>query len=316
MSEIVGYFAARTFTFPQIPGPLSFDVYLRLGPNKYTKVFSRGTALEADRLQTYILKGTQHFYIQNVDRLAFLNETVQILNSCRKSNLMAREESQQVLDELAEQTLTEIFQRHIFDKKTEFLTRTVVDTYVDIATQNTHVLPQLLALARKKPTLYKHMIMSSIFATLLAKAHDAKDNKLMLHCGYAAFVHDIGLANVAVLKDEHSMSLSSIEFAEIKRHPAKGVELLSQAPNVPDEVKTAVLQHHEGYDGLGYPKGLNKNMISLPARIVRIAEEFSSLIAGTEGSYPLPPSLAIHALARNPQTDPNLVNIFKQMLKL
>lgn len=316
MTENAGYFAVRTFTFPKIHGQLQFDVFLRLGPNKYTKVFSRGTQMEKARLDSYIQKGTKYFYLQHPDRLPFLSESLLLLQAARRAGKLQSEETLQILDEIAEQSLFHVFQRNSFDQQTQILVRNVVDTYIEIALRNVQVFPALLKMARTKPSTLRHLIMTSIFSTLLARAIEPENTQLILHSSYSGLVHDIGLSQLNIAKDEHSMTLSPQEQIELRRHPKLGADLLSVTSGVPQEVKTAVLQHHEGFDGSGYPHRLEKDQISLPGRIVRLTEEFASLMSGSEGSHPLPPRLASLALAKNPQIDPNLLNIFNSLLKL
>jgi putative nucleotidyltransferase with HDIG domain len=316
MMENIGYFAVHTFTFPKIHGPLQFDVFLRLGPNKYTKVFSRGTQMEKERLETYILKGTKYFYLQHPDRMPFLAETLRLLQEARSTGELHSEDTLQILDELTEQSLFHVFQRNSFDQQTQILVRNVVDTYIEISLRNAQVFPALLKMARSKPSTLRHLIMTSIFSTLLARAVDPENTSLILHSSYAGLMHDIGLSQLHIEKDEHSMTLTPQEQLEIRKHPKLGADLLSTTSGVPQEVKTAVLQHHEGFDGSGYPHRLAKDQISLPARIVRLTDEFTSLITGSEGSHPLPPRLASFALAKNTQIDQNLLKVFNTLLKL
>jgi HD-GYP domain-containing protein (c-di-GMP phosphodiesterase class II) len=312
------FFAARTFSFSHMMGPLAFDVYLRLGTDKFTKVFSRGLPIENDRLQSYIMKGTEFLYIRGDERTHFLTESMSVLQQLQFERAFDKPDTQQIIDELAENSLQEVFTKKTFDNHTQYLVHTVVDSYVDIAAHQVHVFPALLKLAKKKPTLVKHMIMTSIFSTLLAKACDPRNRELMFVAGYSGFVHDIGLAVIKHTKDESSFDLSPQERRDIEKHPAKGAELLSFAANVSDKVEQAVLQHHEGYDGTGYPRGLRKDQITIAARIVHLAEKFTTLLSGHgfSSTGPLNPLQAVQILSKDGKIDPNLLNIFIKLLKL
>jgi putative nucleotidyltransferase with HDIG domain len=87
----------------------------------------------------------------------------------------------------------------------------------------------------------------------------------------AATVHDIGKIAVPAEILSKPTKLSEAEFAIIKRHSEAGVELLQPA-ELPDEVLTAVLQHHERLDGSGYPAGLADDDVSPFARILAVAD--------------------------------------------
>src|SRR5687767_11911933 len=92
----------------------------------------------------------------------------------------------------------------------------------------------------------------------------------------AALLHDIG--NMAV--PEHILAkpgkLTPEEFERVKIHPRVGADILRDVPfGAP--VAEFVLCHHERWDGLGYPSGLLGEAIPLGARILAIADVFSTL---------------------------------------
>ena len=92
----------------------------------------------------------------------------------------------------------------------------------------------------------------------------------------AALLHDIG--NLAV--PEHILSkpdrLTPEEFERIKIHPRVGAEILREVP-FGSPVGVLVLSHHERWDGLGYPSGLRGEAIPIGARILAIADAYSTL---------------------------------------
>ncbi|UWG96568.1 diguanylate cyclase [Dehalobacter sp. DCM] len=87
----------------------------------------------------------------------------------------------------------------------------------------------------------------------------------------AGLMHDIGKmgVNEKILNKPHR--LTGEEWKEIKRHPEIGYRILSSA-NEFSEIAGYILEHHERWDGQGYPKGLKGDEISLQARIIAIAD--------------------------------------------
>ena len=97
----------------------------------------------------------------------------------------------------------------------------------------------------------------------------------------AAHLHDIGkLAQpTALIEDPRVMKeLSPAEQEQMRSHPAQAETILRQM-NAPlgEKMLDAIRQHHERFDGGGYPEGLKGNQISLMARIVQIADEYEAL---------------------------------------
>jgi putative two-component system response regulator len=114
-------------------------------------------------------------------------------------------------------------------------------------------------------------------SSLLAEAHGMSPVEVDL-IARAAPLHDlgkIGIPDQILLK---AGKLSVEEFEIMKRHSAIGAAILSggQSPLI-TMAEAIALSHHERWDGKGYPTGLAREAIPLPARIVAIADVFDAL---------------------------------------
>ena len=98
----------------------------------------------------------------------------------------------------------------------------------------------------------------------------------VLHLG--GLFHDIGKIGVPESILDNPGKLTDEEYAIIKRHPEKGVEILEPL-RAYHEMIPIVGQHHERFDGLGYPQGLRGGEISLGARILGVADVFDALFS-------------------------------------
>lgn len=87
--------------------------------------------------------------------------------------------------------------------------------------------------------------------------------------------------------------LSRDEKEAIKDHPGRAVDLLYNSGITDSAWLDAVFQHHENMDGSGYPTGLRGNEISLPARIMRVADLYAAKISGR---YYRPPRSSLFAM--------------------
>ncbi|MFB6356589.1 MAG: HD-GYP domain-containing protein [bacterium] len=101
---------------------------------------------------------------------------------------------------------------------------------------------------------------------------------LLEDLGMGAMLHDLGKQNVPndILKKPGKLSDS--EFETIKSHPEHGYEELKQFDielNAP--VKVPAFQHHEKFNGSGYPRGRSGKNIHLYGRITALADVFSAL---------------------------------------
>ena len=94
-----------------------------------------------------------------------------------------------------------------------------------------------------------------------------------------AHLHDVGkylIAKSILLKPG---PLDECERAAVSRHPLYGAQLLSNLSAVTDMVRRVVLYHHERWDGAGYPEGLQGPAIPPEARLISIADVYTSLRA-------------------------------------
>ncbi len=96
----------------------------------------------------------------------------------------------------------------------------------------------------------------------------------LLHRG--GLLHDIGKLGIPSSILDKPGRLSDEEFVLIRRHPSAGAEILGPIPNL-EKIIPIVSQHHERFDGKGYPSGLAGEAISLHARIVAVADVVDAL---------------------------------------
>lgn len=94
----------------------------------------------------------------------------------------------------------------------------------------------------------------------------------------AGLLHDLGKIGVPGYILEKRGTLTDEEWAIIKEHPGKGALILEPIPAFL-EVVPLVAQHHERFDGTGYPLSLAGADISLGARILAVADVFDALIS-------------------------------------
>ncbi|PKM61310.1 MAG: diguanylate cyclase [Firmicutes bacterium HGW-Firmicutes-4] len=92
----------------------------------------------------------------------------------------------------------------------------------------------------------------------------------------AGLIHDIGKMGIDEKILNKPGTLSDDEWKEIQRHPEIGYRILSSA-NEFSEMANCILEHHERWDGRGYPKGLKGEEISLQGRIVAVADSFDAM---------------------------------------
>jgi HD-GYP domain-containing protein (c-di-GMP phosphodiesterase class II)/HAMP domain-containing protein len=142
------------------------------------------------------------------------------------------------------------------------------------------------------------------------------DEKQLENIRYGGVLHDIGKIGINVNIIQKPGKLTKEEYSLIKHHPLIGERIIG-----PIEFLAGVLpiisQHHERYDGSGYPLGLNGSSMVVEARILGVADAYDAMITARPYRNPLPRSEAVAELRRcsGTQFDPIVVEHFLAILE-
>jgi len=90
-------------------------------------------------------------------------------------------------------------------------------------------------------------------------------------------LHDIGKLAIPLNVVNKPGHLTGEEFTAMKKHPKAGLEILEHRSSVNVLSLKIVIQHHENYDGSGYPYGIKGEEIHLFARIARIIDVYDAM---------------------------------------
>ncbi|MCK8825159.1 bifunctional diguanylate cyclase/phosphohydrolase [Fuchsiella alkaliacetigena] len=133
----------------------------------------------------------------------------------------------------------------------------------------------------------------------------------------AGMLHDIGKLELSENLLIKKGDINENEWQLIQQHPVRGVKML-QRMKLPyqTEITKAVAQHHERFDGSGYPKGLSGKEISLGGRILALADAFDAMQSFRPYNYALSKEEIIKELKdqRGKQFDPELTDLFLDYL--
>lgn len=166
------------------------------------------------------------------------------------------------------------------------------------------------------------------FVTLLSLAMGQKiglsDTHLKLLTLGCLFM-DIGITQLD-LPNYYTHKLEAKHQRELEKHPSLGVDILNEATaegvDLPEEVFTIILQHHEKFNGLGYPNQLkgrlskdNPTGIHILPSIVGLADKFANYFRSLKGKPMFRPIAAIKSVNRLVgDFDPDLLDLLNQMV--
>lgn len=100
--------------------------------------------------------------------------------------------------------------------------------------------------------------------------------KLANEIHYSAQMHDVGKIHTPPELLKKAGRLTDEEWVEVKKHTLYGVKILGGSPRL-ETARQIALNHHERWDGSGYPAGLKGDSIPLAARVVSICDVYDAL---------------------------------------
>jgi putative nucleotidyltransferase with HDIG domain len=123
-----------------------------------------------------------------------------------------------------------------------------------------------------------HSVNVAFYSMMLAKwlnLSAAEINDAIL----AGLLHDVGKMRIPGEILNKTAKLTADEFERMKKHTLYGYELVNNIKGLSEDIKNAVLLHHERMDGSGYPFGYQSNKLNRYTRIVAIADVFDAMTA-------------------------------------
>jgi putative two-component system response regulator len=208
------------------------------------------------------------------------------------------------------------------------------DDFISKPFQQAELLARIRSAFRMRQVIRRMEQAHSIVAAL-ANAVEAKDANLDNHCrrlayraarlaasvgitgqelegvAYGALLHDIGKIAVPEALLQKTGKLDESEREVLRRHPEIG-EQICRPLTASRAFAPIIRQHHERWDGQGYPDGMRGEAITLGARIVAITDAFEAIVFGRPYRAPRTQEEAFDELRRESshQFDPALVPLF------
>jgi hypothetical protein len=134
---------------------------------------------------------------------------------------------------------------------------------------------------------------------------------------HAAELHDVGIVGIPGNLLAKKRRLSAYETEMIRKHPFLGSKMLEGVPGM-DATCRAILEHHEHFDGSGYPYGLRGEDLSILARILSIAEFYDSGISARPHRGALPEEEVLKMVRGGTGTlfDPEVAQLFMRAMPI
>ncbi|WP_081757091.1 HD-GYP domain-containing protein [Gorillibacterium massiliense] len=185
--------------------------------------------------------------------------------------------------------LTEVLNSAVYSTK-ELYTQAAERGEIDVQTVDSVISPMmdqfrkqidiasiLLNISDNDDYTYRHSVQVGIISYYIAKwmGKNAEECALASKAGY---LHDIGKCKIPPEILNKQTPLTNDEFAEIRKHPIYGFDIINDSVGNP-HLSLPALQHHERFNGSGYPYGIKEQDMHPLSKIVAIADIYSACIS-------------------------------------
>ncbi|MDP3143465.1 MAG: HD domain-containing protein [Candidatus Omnitrophota bacterium] len=234
--------------------------------------------------------------------ISIKGEVLAVLNaSCKKNEQPFTSEDARFLKGVAAEAAVALNSAKLYDElqQSYLKTITVLASTIDA----------------KDPYTFRHSENVTKFTLAIAQEMNLPQAEID-NLRTAGLLHDIGKIAIRDGILSKPTKLTDEEFTEIKKHPAKGEEILSVIPFL-KKASFLVRHHHEWFDGRGYPDKLNGHQIELGARIIGVADSLDAMISDRPYRKALTLPEACAELTKNSGTqfDPEIVRVFMKIME-
>lgn len=303
---------------------LPYDIYINSSTHakreKFVRIVHKNNILELSDLDNFRRKYLQ-LYIDEDERELYLKSLVRVEGA----------DDIQKAEVIKDSAIT--YLKSVFDSGHEFTNevldetiegcRESVESMVDVIEDYdiTDVHKLIGQLSFHDFYTYDHSINVSMYSISILKALKPKaDRKDLVIAGMGGLLHDIGKIKIPTQIINNPGKLSDEDFKVIKDHPDFGYGLLcdhdcSQHDGVDfDIIKRVVHEHHENFNGTGYPNNLKATEISVYARITAIADFYDAITTKRSYHEVLSTEDAIEVMSHSVgrKIDPKIFEIFKK----
>lgn len=193
--------------------------------------------------------------------------------------------------------------------------KNVIEDMVGQIMKNRRMMVNIVDLRTFDDYTYSHSLNVALLSVVMGAALQL-DTRSLRELAAAALIHDIGKVFINKTIVNKPQKLTVQEFQEMKMHSERGYLYLRRYNRLSTLIMRGVLEHHEKFNGCGYPNGLAGDHISIYSRIICVADVYDALTSDRPYRGAMIPSDAFEYIMSgyNTQYDPDIVKVFIQKI--
>jgi putative nucleotidyltransferase with HDIG domain len=252
-----------------------FDIYIKLKENKYLKILHAGDTFSKERIDKYKNeKKLDSLYFHNSDRRKFIQYNNHLAKKLIENRSVPIYNKVNQLKNVSEKFIEEAYTVGLKPQVIE-QGREVCESVYKLIESQPDLYSVLKSFQNFDPTAFAHSFLVTLYSTAIIKQFEWQSKTTIETTAMACMFHDIGkilLPKEFINLRPKDMSPEQLEM--FKKHPELGLQVVESSRAINNSVKQIILQHHEAYDGTGFPFEKKGNKILTLANIVCLADDF------------------------------------------
>lgn len=273
-----------------------FDIYIKLSENKYLKILHTGDTFSKERLDKYKNeKKVEKLYFHNNDRRKFIQFNNFFTQKIIDNQNVPASNKVSVLKNVTEKYIEEAYTVGIKPQVIE-QGKAVCENIFQLIEKQNDLYTVLKSYQDFDPSVFTHAFLVTLYSTAIIKQFEWQSKVTIETTAMACMFHDIGKTLLPKeFLDLNVKEMTPEQYEVYKKHPELGYQIVENNRGLNHLVKQIILNHHEAYDGTGFPFKKKGNNIPPLANIVCLADDFVHIMIGEK----LSPTEALRKILTN-----------------
>lgn len=260
-----------------------FDIYIKLGANRYLKILHTGDTFSRERIDKYKNeKKVTHLYISTEDRKKFIHWSNFVAEKTISNMSVDAEKKVDLLASLSDKYIEEVYSEGLKPQMIE-QGKSICNSTFQLIEKEKSLFKLMRQYQDMDPTAYSHFFLIGMFCSMIIKQFEWQSKSTIETITMASMLHDLGKIKLPkAILHMNPKDMSPEVFVLYKQHPQFSAEMLENNRLVSPSVKQIILQHHETSDGSGFPFGLKESNTLTLSKILFFVNEFVDRIVAAK----------------------------------
>ncbi len=251
------------------------ELYLS-SSGKYSLYSTMGLEFDRDDKERLLNAGVVFVYVSVKDHRQYYETMENALQEIVSDQKIQRERKSEILYSTSIELSNQLLSAPPEEKELQRASRLAQNT-VQLIMQDHGAFGSLFDAFNHDFYTASHMVNVCSLTIALAGKMGLTDPQTLQNIGTGGLLHDIGKIFIPADLLNTPNKLTKDEFELIKSHVTRGSKHLKSVANLPNDVMSVVMEHHERMDGSGYPNGLEHEQISPMGRLAAIVDSFDAM---------------------------------------